>query len=1251
GGQDHDRILGEAGDDDIIGGHNVADGSDTDDYIDGGSGHDTIAGDNASIHREPRVTDPRWRTLSGTQVLEVNGNGAVTGTAQADPAGVPKRAITLFNHTTTTGAGVFGNDMIAGGSDNDVIFGQLGNDVIQGDGALLTISGDMIYDIATTHLSVDDYDGQGRDGDDYVEGGGGNDVIFGNLGQDDLIGGSSSLYGTPTASHRPDGQDIIFGGSNTHTARNDAGDLTPDGHGRDADVILGDNGNIFRIVGINGVATPNHLQYNWDIYGGQHVIPRSTQYLEYAFGDASNPAFNDELHGESGDDTIHGMSGNDVIFGDGQDDNLIGGAGHDRIFGGSGEDGILGDDGRIFTSRNGLTEPLNGILTAAVQADFNIPNTYIGAMTNVSGRLKKTVDLASYYVGGNDIIYGGLGDDFIHGGAGDDALSGAEATTAWFITTAQNGTPILGYNSSTRKFADYVAGNSLAKINGFVLNFDATSGGSKINDGMDNIFGDEGNDWLVGGTQNDRLFGGMGDDLLNADDNLETHGGMNIMVDEAPFADADFAYGGAGFDVLIGNTGADRLIDWVKNFNTYVVPIDPTPTGVPVAAPTIIRDPSSVLVALLRALGESGGIDSDVDATMNLLDTELGMFTIEDDNALWQANTWIGQPRDPAHTGILTSQDGLGGYETAVVPGITVTGPATLQVSEDGASQSLQISLTSAPAGNVVVHVTSSDTSEFSVSTATLTFTPTNWLIPQEIVITGVDDNIADGPQTSQLLLVVDAASAPTGWSLVSRSLNVASTDNDPSVATITGPAAVTLDQRPTITWTEVPGASGYEVWISNVSTHTNPYLRAIASTNSFTPTTDLGIGMYDVWIQAIMPGGNRWAWSKMIRFRVETPVAITEPTFFQDTARPVFEWQPLPGAVRYDVWISNTTTGQSPIVRDMNVTSTSWQVPTDLPISNYRIWVRGIDAGGRGGQWSVMKTFRVTTPPAPVGPLASTFDRTPTFEWAPVPFATSYTLSVKNLNTGAEVHRVTGLTSLSWTAPTNLPDAFYRWQVVATGLGNLPGNWSAPVDFYVGGRPDFITQPGTYSTTPTIQWMAVGGAARYEIQIDRTDIRQNNLIHLSNLTNPFFTPSTPFVSGGSYRMWVRAISTTGEVGIWSSMLTFSVALTEDADDSVLLTSVESVLAELLPPSVSNHLPIAQEDSSRRMSVAPVAAQATAAVPQHRITGEPTRVISTIQPHNTTAETVADHEVTIDDIIDSVLDSLTMGISADGTQN
>ena len=38
---------------------------------------------------------------------------------------------------------------------------------------------------------------------------------------------------------------------------------------------------------------------------------------------------------------------------------------------------------------------------------------------------------------------------------------------------------------------------------------------------------------------------------------------------------SDRAFGGAGLDVLMGNTGGDRLIDWVGEFNSYIVPFAP----------------------------------------------------------------------------------------------------------------------------------------------------------------------------------------------------------------------------------------------------------------------------------------------------------------------------------------------------------------------------------------------------------------------------------------------------------------------------------------------------------------------------------------------------------------------------------------------------------------------------------------------------------------------------------------------------
>jgi Ca2+-binding RTX toxin-like protein len=56
-----------------------------------------------------------------------------------------------------------------------------------------------------------------------MEGNGGADLMFGGLGQDDMIGGSSELYGLETRAQRPDGSDIMFGGAGIRTDRNDFG--------------------------------------------------------------------------------------------------------------------------------------------------------------------------------------------------------------------------------------------------------------------------------------------------------------------------------------------------------------------------------------------------------------------------------------------------------------------------------------------------------------------------------------------------------------------------------------------------------------------------------------------------------------------------------------------------------------------------------------------------------------------------------------------------------------------------------------------------------------------------------------------------------------------------------------------------------------------------------------------------------------------------------------------------------------------
>jgi Ca2+-binding RTX toxin-like protein len=701
GQQGADVIFGGAGDDDVYGGHNMEGGYDTGDVIDGGTGNDVIVGDNASIQRTGSTGSPRFRVLEGTAIYGETGTKdgvpLVTTNPQGNPDGVHARTVILYDSSHTPDTTTFGDDVISGGADDDMIFGQLGDDTLHGDGNIIDpefeTAGEVVlseYKLASLTESIE---GSDIGGDDYIEGNGGDDTIYGGLGQDDLIGGNSTLFGLTTRDQRPDGSDTIYGGNGDMLERNNMGDTSAMGHARDADMILGDNGNIYRLVGTNGTGTGQYLTFNYDNYGAMKIIPRAAELLDYTPGGtgynaaaaASDVGAGDTIHGESGDDFIYGMVGDDILFGEGQDDDIIGGWGNDWISGGTGDDGVLGDDGRIYTSRNSSAygEPLYGIallLAKDPDARFNngnvldefiyTPGKIQQSTINVSGEIKKSVNLTPFNLDpagvegmiqdplfdpqyADDIIYGGWGNDFLHGGAGDDAISGAEALPEFYNAPLNPG-DILGYGKAklwgdpakAGEFAWYDEYHPMEKITGFLLNFDETEGpnatGTKT-DGNDVIFGDLGNDWIVGGTGRDHLYGGWGDDLLNADDNLNTAGGMN----SAPDTDAtyeDIAFGGAGRDVLIANTGGDRLIDWAGEFNSYLVPF------APYGMATISRTVQPQLPEYLYALSMSDGVDmtraadtGNDPARNGEPEGELGLIRQKD--AAWKDQT--GAPADP----------------------------------------------------------------------------------------------------------------------------------------------------------------------------------------------------------------------------------------------------------------------------------------------------------------------------------------------------------------------------------------------------------------------------------------------------------------------------------------------------------------------------------------------------------------------------------------------------------------------------
>jgi hypothetical protein len=111
--------------------------------------------------------------------------------------------------------------------------------------------------------------------------------------------------------------------------------------------------------------------------------------------------------------------------------------------------------------------------------------------------------------------------------------------------------------------------------------------------------------------------------------------------------------------------------------------------------------------------------------------------------------------------------------------GVTIAPLEGLTTSEDADSDEFTVVLDAPPTTDVLVSVESSDTSEGTVSTSLLVFTPENWDVPRTVVVTGVDDDLLDGDVAYEILLgpAVSDDARYDGMSL--PSVSVVNLDND----------------------------------------------------------------------------------------------------------------------------------------------------------------------------------------------------------------------------------------------------------------------------------------------------------------------------------------------------------------------------------------------------------------------------------------------------------------------------------------
>ena len=106
--------------------------------------------------------------------------------------------------------------------------------------------------------------------------------------------------------------------------------------------------------------------------------------------------------------------------------------------------------------------------------------------------------------------------------------------------------------------------------------------------------------------------------------------------------------------------------------------------------------------------------------------------------------------------------------------------------SEAGGQASFDIVLNSEPTANVTVNYHSSDTTEGTVSPASVTFTPLNWSSPQTVLVTGQDDAVADGNSPYDIVFDTTSSADAAYAALTPANIALSNTDNDTASINVT---------------------------------------------------------------------------------------------------------------------------------------------------------------------------------------------------------------------------------------------------------------------------------------------------------------------------------------------------------------------------------------------------------------------------------------------------------------------------------
>ena len=182
-------------------------------------------------------------------------------------------------------------------------------------------------------------------------------------------------------------------------------------------------------------------------------------------------------------------------------------------------------------------------------------------------------------------------------------------------------------------------------------------------------------------------------------------------------------------------------------------------------------------------------------------------------------------------------------------------GAVSGSTSEAATTSTFTVVLASQPTATVTIAVTSSDTTEGTVSPGLLTFTTTDWNTAQTVTVTGVDDPADDGDITYTIALAPAAGGDYTG--IDPTDVSVTNTDNDTTpgggVSGDVAPAATGLvDTSTTCPNSLASSGFGDLAGFDDTTTHAIDCIFAYGVSNGTTGVTFTPSGTVPRWQMAL---------------------------------------------------------------------------------------------------------------------------------------------------------------------------------------------------------------------------------------------------------------------------------------------------------------------------------------------------------------------------------------------------------------